>query len=594
FEVPVYHLSGIEFDLREAVDVNRIYYISYAKTLIPEAGKIIGFMEALSFVTSDPYDLVMGLCGIGDIKGLNEYSKRWIRINDTLVYRSGDDYYFAPAYEEDKGLWKKLDETGEIYVPEQDEMNSIDWDTVDNYRKFLRKYSDAKPGDVITFGLYEQNMIWNNDKDEYDYFVDPIKWKVLAISGNELFLVCKDAIERLPYNDKEGKTNWKDCSLRKWLNNDFCETAFRDYEKELIRTTKLKNGKNPEYGTLGCEDTFDKVFLLSIDEANDPAYLFDSDNSRICSASLELYTENEIYLATNHNRCRWWLRSCGESLDKASYVNEAGVVIDRGYEIECDRIGVRPAMVINLYPEEVEGDPLIDLSSEAKGKDADISERTSSSDQYRNAKAGEYVAFGAIEQDSETDDGIEPIEWQVLSNDGSELVLISKHLLSCREYHDSESDVTWENCSLRKWLNNDFYNTAFNDSEKKLIKTTTLKNPSNPQYGTPGGKDTSDKVYLLSLNELLDSIYGYSSDYDQKNLAGRSAPTWEAIHEGADRDKHNETAEGQEAGYWWLRTPGEHGYEVVTVNPNGKINIDGYYTYYLSASVRPVIRLKLK
>nr|MCR5685910.1 DUF6273 domain-containing protein [Lachnospiraceae bacterium] len=45
---------------------------------------------------------------------------------------------------------------------------------------------------------------------------------------------------------------------------------------------------------------------------------------------------------------------------------------------------------------------------------------------------------------------------------------------------------------------------------------------------------------------------------------------------------------------WWLRTPGEHGYEVVTVNPNGKINIDGYYTYYLSASVRPVIRLKLK
>ena len=68
---------------------------------------------------------------------------------------------------------------------------------------------------------------------------------------------------------------------------------------------------------------------------------------------------------------------------------------------------------------------------------------------------------------------------------------------------------------MRQWLNNDFYNTAFNESDRKLIETTTLSNPDNP-FGGKGGNNTDDKVFCLSMEEVysyLDILYETDSSY---------------------------------------------------------------------------------
>ena len=89
------------------------------------------------------------------------------------------------------------------------------------------------------------------------------------------------------------------------------------------------------------------------------------------------------------------------------------------------------------------------------------------------------------------------------------------NILDCQPYNTESTEVTWETCSLRQWLNNDFYNTAFNESERKLIETTTLSNPDNP-FGGKGGNNTDDKVFCLSMEEVysyLDILYETDSSY---------------------------------------------------------------------------------
>jgi hypothetical protein len=93
--------------------------------------------------------------------------------------------------------------------------------------------------------------------------------------------------------------------------------------------------------------------------------------------------------------------------------------------------------------------------------------------------------------------------WGVFSNkkDGKVLV-VSKYALDCERYNASSIGVTWETCTLRKWLNDDFINSAFSADEKAIIPTVTVSADKNPQYSTYPGKATQDQVFLLSINEV--------------------------------------------------------------------------------------------
>jgi hypothetical protein len=217
----------------------------------------------------------------------------------------------------------------------------------------------------------------------------------------------------------------------------------------------------------------------------------------------------------------------------------------------------------------------------------------------QNAKAGEIITFGSYPQTADGTD-ITPIQWRVLQNSGSELFVLSEHILDCKRYHGKTAgikwrdcvDITWRDCDLRQWLNDEFYNTAFTDTEKEFIKTTHCTDNGE------GSPDTEDKVFLLSANEIKDV-----SDKQVKDLR-RAVGTDFAKLKKTDGcslyvyDKTNKdnyiVRSGEELGcsWWWLRTQGNKPTRAFFVGTGCSIRS---YANVSSArdGVRPALKINL-
>lgn len=217
---------------------------------------------------------------------------------------------------------------------------------------------------------------------------------------------------------------------------------------------------------------------------------------------------------------------------------------------------------------------------------------------FSKVKVGDTITFGSYEQDDIMTNGKEDIEWIVMSKTKSQLLVVSKYALDCLPYNTEGTFVTWENCTLRKWLNNIFYKTAFTTTEQNMIKKTKLKNPDNPYYGTDSGNSTKDKIFLLSIDDITNTKYGFNADYFAKDINRQCAPTEYAIAHGLGTEpgmdfEEVKTSEGKVACSWWLRTSGyDQGYAVYV---SGHIGIasDSFNTDY-EIAVRPAMWISLK
>lgn len=214
--------------------------------------------------------------------------------------------------------------------------------------------------------------------------------------------------------------------------------------------------------------------------------------------------------------------------------------------------------------------------------------------EFPKTKVGDIIIFGSYEQDGSMTNGKEDIEWIVLSKTKSQMLVISKYALDCLSYNNEEKDITWENCTLRKWLNNSFYKAAFTKAERNMIKKMKLENADNPEYGTEGGNATKDNVFLLSLDDVLNKKYGFDNDHFINDIARRCAPTTYALIQGVWDDSdynHQQTTEGKYSCCWWLRSPGDG--NAAYVHHGGEIRYgeDGE-TY--SYAVRPAIVISLQ
>ena len=119
-----------------------------------------------------------------------------------------------------------------------------------------------------------------------------------------------------------------------------------------------------------------------------------------------------------------------------------------------------------------------------------------------NAQVGDTVTFGRYEQDNKMGNGPEDIEWTVLGErDGAKLLLAREGLMPMA-FSKEDSEATWSTSTVRGWLNNGFYAVAFNADERGRILLSHLENADNPEFGTDGGEDTDDRVFLLSIDEL--------------------------------------------------------------------------------------------
>ena len=208
---------------------------------------------------------------------------------------------------------------------------------------------------------------------------------------------------------------------------------------------------------------------------------------------------------------------------------------------------------------------------------------------YNGVKVGDHIYFGSYPQ---TADGtVQPIEWRVIEIKHGKALMISEHLLDCRKYNETDEDVTWETCTLRKWLNDDYYNTAFSEDEQKKIVVSRNRNPDNSLYGTEGGSNTDDHVFLLSYDRAR-------KDFSDKNMLQdgykiypdlMAKPTAYAANNAA----HDREDQNWGTGRWWLRSPGSYSDYASIVEETGLVSSSGNYVSDDVGYIRPVILYSL-
>ena len=200
----------------------------------------------------------------------------------------------------------------------------------------------------------------------------------------------------------------------------------------------------------------------------------------------------------------------------------------------------------------------------------------------------QYVTFGTYPQTAAGNDKT-PIEWLVLDVQDDKVLLLSRYGLDCQRYNSVYKNVTWETCTLRKWLNNKFLNQAFSPEEQDAILMTDVDNSRSQgysQWSTDGGNNKQDKMFLLSYAEA--KHYFSVTSENTRNIQSRVEPTAYAIQRGANY----KTKDGKSAGWWWLRSPGSNQNSAARVYPDGSLGNCRVNSTY--EAVRPALWVNLE
>lgn len=213
------------------------------------------------------------------------------------------------------------------------------------------------------------------------------------------------------------------------------------------------------------------------------------------------------------------------------------------------------------------------------------------SDYSSMTSVGDIATFGHYEQDAISENGKEPIEWIILDVQDEKALLLSRYGLDTKPYNTEYDDITWEKCTLRNWLNGEFLQTAFTVQEQAAILTTTVDNSASQgcdEWNTDGGNNTQDQVFLLSCAEANRYL---EVACERENTKARVAPTAYANANHNLTDSSYKTEDGDYAGWWWLRSPGDNQICVALVDTDGEL-----YSTTADASggvVRPALWLNL-
>ena len=186
---------------------------------------------------------------------------------------------------------------------------------------------------------------------------------------------------------------------------------------------------------------------------------------------------------------------------------------------------------------------------------------------FSKVTVGDTIVFGSYELDDNATNGKEGIEWLVLAKEDDTILVISRYGVDWQKYNGEETSTSWEKCTLRSWLNHDFFYSAFSEKEQTIILTTTVSADENPEYNVNPGSDTQDKMFLLSILET-DKYFNSNRERTCRFIA-------------------------QDAWFWWLRSPGETLDNAAKVDRDGSINKEGAQVNIVNILVRPAMWIDL-
>ena len=203
---------------------------------------------------------------------------------------------------------------------------------------------------------------------------------------------------------------------------------------------------------------------------------------------------------------------------------------------------------------------------------------------------GDYLSFGNYQG--------EEIEWRVLDKDGDNLLIISEYGIDAKPYNTEYEDVTWETCSMRKWLNDDFLMGAFSTDERKRIRLSYVEAERNPEYyDIDPGNDTLDYVFLLSIKEA--ERY-FKSDEDRMCIPSEGALNnriFVRVNSLGDIFSFvvcfEDYPRWKRSCDWWLRSPGIGSSKAADVLDRGGVRCHGGSVHDANRCVRPALWINL-
>ena len=186
-----------------------------------------------------------------------------------------------------------------------------------------------------------------------------------------------------------------------------------------------------------------------------------------------------------------------------------------------------------------------------------------------SVSANDYIEFGGQ-------------RWRVLAVEGFMALVIAERAVLNRNFHYSQVAVTWESSEIRRFLNDEFL-SSFGPEDQALIAETTVINDGNPWFGTSGGPNTTDRIFLLSIDEVLrffgDSGLAEKGANANERGVGFASQVY-GIHGWGIHDQFSEARSLRDSGgsdvWWWLRSPGRESHLVAIVEGgSGSLNMYG-------------------
>ena len=212
-----------------------------------------------------------------------------------------------------------------------------------------------------------------------------------------------------------------------------------------------------------------------------------------------------------------------------------------------------------------------DINNQIKGKIAECERRKTALETAPPIKS--IYKFGSL-------------NWIVLDVKDSKVLLLLEKIWDKRPYHSSNTAITWENCSLRKELNDEFYN-KIPQAERSKIVNSPIINSKNRWFGTDGGRNTNDYVFLLSIEEVV-RYFGDSGQLKNKNPKSKY---W--IDDQYNNARIAKGSSGS-ASWWWLRSPGDFPDRAAGVFGVGDVDMYGSGVSSSGGGVRPALWLNLQ
>jgi hypothetical protein len=224
-----------------------------------------------------------------------------------------------------------------------------------------RELKNATGGSYFSFGNYEQDNKTENGPE-------PIEWVILDREEDRILVISRYVLDCLHYDEEYKPVTWETCTLRAWLNGEFLNTAFDLDEMSLIQITHVAADPNPEFSVDPGNDTEDRIFLLSIPEAEryfHPVSVPAPHGGSIEEAERYFHTYSTLWCKptafaapksnvdfTQNEAVGWWLRTPGLSSASAAMADRLGKIDTWGKLVNCEggkkTPGVRPAMWIDL------------------------------------------------------------------------------------------------------------------------------------------------------------------------------------------------------------------------------------------------------